>query len=95
MKQLIITSKAIKDIEKTKNWHQKQQQDIGNKFTEYVFKCFNEIQKRPLGYPNKYRHTREMYVKKYPYLIIYSIEESVIFILRVFPCKTNPNKKHK
>jgi hypothetical protein len=36
-----------------------------------------------------------MVVKKYPYIIIDSIEEEIIFILRVFPCRTNPKKKYK
>lgn len=94
MAQLIITNRAISDLEKAKKWYAEQQSDLGIKFADYVFKCFDEINKRPFGYPNKYAQTRELFVKKYPYLIIYSIEENFIFILRVFPCKTNPKLKH-
>lgn len=95
MKQVIVTDKAISDIEKGKKWYNKKQENLGGKFSDYVFDCFEEIQLRPLIYPNKHRYTRELYIKKYPYLIIYSIEEKYIFILRVFPCKTNPKKKYK
>jgi plasmid stabilization system protein ParE len=95
VKQTIVTDRAIYDIEKAKKWYEKQQENLGNKFADYVFKCFGEIQKNPLAYPSKYKYVREMYIRKYPYLIIYSVEEKVIFILRIFPCKTNPKKKYK
>jgi plasmid stabilization system protein ParE len=95
VKQIIFTDPAIGDIERAKKWYEKQQQNLGNKFVDYVFKCVDEIKNHPLAYPNKYKYVREMYIRKYPYLIIYSVEEKIIFILRVFPCKTSPKKKYK
>jgi plasmid stabilization system protein ParE len=94
MAQLIITNRAISDIEKAKKWYSEQQPNLGIKFADYIFKCFDEINKRPFSHPSKYAQTRELFVKKYPYLIIYTIEENFIFILRVFPCKTNPKSKY-
>ena len=93
--QLIFTDKAIGDITKAKSWYNKQQEGLGKKFADTVFKSAEEIQSAPLGYPNKYKYTREKYIKKFPYLIIYSVEENIIFILRVFACKKNPKKKYK
>ena len=95
MYQLVITSRAITDIEKAKKWYNEQEIGLGVKFSDHIFRSFDSIHKRPLGYPNKYGQTREMVVKKYPYLIIYTIEERFIFILRVFPCRTNPKSKYK
>ncbi len=85
--QLIFTDKSISDIIKARTWCNKQQKRLGQKFADTVFKCALEIQLAPFGYPDKYKYTREKYIKKFPYLIIYSIEENVIFILRVFNCK--------
>lgn len=95
MRQTIITNRAITDLEKAKKWYDEQQENLGTKFADYIFNCISEISKQPLHYPNKYKFTREKFVKKYPYLIIYSIEEGIIFILRIFPCKTNPKQKYK
>jgi plasmid stabilization system protein ParE len=94
MNRLIITNSATGDMNKAKRWYNKQQSGLGFKFVDYIFDCFEQIRKHPLGYASKYAYTREMVVKKYPYLIIYSIEENVLFILRVFPCRTNPKKKY-
>jgi hypothetical protein len=95
MKQVIITNRANSDIAKGRDWYESKEQNLGFKFMDCVYNCIDEIKKRPFGYPAKHRYTREMYVKKYPYLIIYSLEEEIIFILRVFPCKANPSKKYK
>jgi toxin ParE1/3/4 len=94
MQQLIFTNRAITDIAKAKKWYNTQQPNLGLKFSDYIFKCAEEIHNNPLFYPNKYKATREYVVKKYPYVIIYSIEENYLFILRVFPCKTNPKGKY-
>ena len=93
--QLVFTDVSINDITKAKTWYEKQQTGLGKKFTDIVFKSAREIQLAPLAYPNKYKYTREKYIKKFPYLIIYSIEEDIIFILRVFNCKKNPDKKYR
>ena len=91
----ILTDKAISDINKAKKWYNEQQENLGEKFTDYVFKFIDDIKNYPTALPRKHKNTREIFIKKYPYLIIYSIEEKVIFILRVFPCKTSPKKKYK
>jgi toxin ParE1/3/4 len=93
--RLIFTDKSVNDIIQAKTWYEKQQKGLGEKFADTVFKCSREIQLAPLGYPNKYKYTREKYIKKFPYLIIYSVEEDVIFILRVFSCKKDSKKKYK
>ena len=94
MQQLIFTNRAIADIAKAKKWYNTQQPNLGLKFADYIFKCAEEIHSNPLFYPNKYKATREYVVKKYPYVIIYSMEENYLFILRVFSCKTNPKGKY-
>ncbi len=91
----IITNRANSDIAKGRDWYEEKRQGLGYEFMDHVFKCVDEIQKRPFGYPVKHKYVREMYIRKYPYVIVYSIEEAIIFILRVFPCKNDPEKKYK
>lgn len=95
MYQLILTNRAIADMEQARDWYNEQQQDLGNRFLDYTFKTFDDIQKMPFAYPNKYKHTRELVIKKFPYVVIYSVEEQYIFVLRVYPARTNPKKKYK
>ena len=95
MMKLIITNTANDGINKGKRWYNKQQENLGFKFADYIYECFEEIRNRPLGYASKHRYTREMVVKKYPYIIIYTLEENIVFIMKVFPCRTDPKKKYK
>lgn len=69
MKQVVFTNRAINDFEKAKFWYEEQQNGLGNKFADFVFKCVQDINEHPLSYPNKY--VRDMYIKKFPYLIIF------------------------
>jgi plasmid stabilization system protein ParE len=95
MYQLIITNKAIKDTENARNWYNQQKENLGFKYLDHIFECFEDIKKRPFIYPARYNSTREMVVRKYPYLIIFTVEEDYIFVLRVFPCKMDPKRKYK
>ena len=58
MNQIILTNRAIDDIVRAKKWYEKQQENLGNKFTDHVFKCVDEIKNHPLAYPNKYKYVR-------------------------------------
>lgn len=93
--QLILTNRAIDDINNAKKWYNEQQVNLGYKFAEYIFKSFETIINNPSGFPSKYKFTREMVIRKFPYIIIYSIEEKGIVILRVFPGRTSPKTKYR
>ena len=95
MYRIIFTDYAIEDIKNAKEWYENKQKGLGDRFANHLFKCIEEIKKYPSAFPSKHHYTREMYIGKYPYLIIYSIEEKIIFVLRVFPCKNSPKKKYK
>ena len=95
MYQLIYTDRAITDLQKAGKWYNSKQNGLGEKFIDYVLKFADDIKEYPYTPASKYKNTREIYISKYPYLLIYSIEEQMIFILRIFPCKTQPKKKYK
>ena len=95
MHHLVITDTAVSDIIQGKSWYDEKQKNLGDKFADLIFKSINDIKRHPNAFPNKYKYTREMFVRKFPYVIIYSIEEEVIFILRVFACKQDSKKKYR
>lgn len=45
MHQLVFTNRALTDIAKAKKWYNAQQENLGFKFVDYLFKCANEINK--------------------------------------------------
>ena len=95
MYRIIFTDYAIEDLKIVKEWYENRQKGLGNQFADYVFKSIGAIKKHPSAFPSKHKNTREMYIGKYPYMIIYSIEEKIIFLLRIFPCKNSPKKKYR
>lgn len=71
--------------------------DVGNKFETAVFNSIKQIQKNPDRYPKKYNNLREIRIKKFPFLIIYRIdeEEKLIIIQSSFYTSRNPKYKYK
>ncbi len=53
MQQLIFTNRAITCIAKAKKWYNTQQPNLGLKFSDYIFKCSEEINNNPLFCPLK------------------------------------------
>jgi hypothetical protein len=55
----------------------------------------DEISKTPRGFASQYKTSRERKTKHFPYKLIYTIEDGVIYIHAVFACKDNPKNKYK
>lgn len=62
-----------------------------NEFNELVV----YLEQRPLTFQTKFKQYREVKLKKFPYHIVYRIEDGVIAVYRFFHTKRDPNKKYK
>ena len=91
----IFTEYALEDIIKYALQYDNKQVGLGLRFMEEVFQTAKDILKSPKGYINLFRNTRECRTKIFPYKLIYTIEEKVIYIHAIYPCKANPKKKYK
>lgn len=91
----IFTEKALKDVVKYSLQYEDKQDGLGYRFMEEVTRTAKTISKMPEGYVNLYRNTRECITKIFPYKLIYTLEEKMIYIHAVYPCKANPKKKYK
>ena len=62
-----------------------------NEFNELVIL----LEQRPLIYQAKFKQYRQVQLKKFPYYVVYRIEDGIIAIYRFFHTKRDPNKKYK
>ncbi len=51
--QIILTNRAIGDIERAKKWYKKQQENLGNKFAEFLSRAQLTFHKQPKLQPSK------------------------------------------
>jgi len=76
-------------------WYKEQKADLGFEFLDAIEKDCELISFFPAGFPGKFRNTRELVMKRFPCVIVYTVEKDVIYILSVFHSKRNPKSKYK
>jgi plasmid stabilization system protein ParE len=87
--------KARQEIFEGWKWYEEQQEGLGYRFEDEVFRKIELIEANPLQYPLKKR-AREVITDKFPYLIVYRINKSrkLIMIVSVFHTSRHPKKKY-
>jgi len=95
--KIIFSYIAEKEIRESFQYYEDQAKGLGIKFIEVIDKTIRLILFNPKGFPEKHPPHREVAMTKFPYLIIYEVDEmtETIFILRVFHTKRNPRLKYK
>lgn len=85
---------ALEDINDIVCWYEKKQEGLGDRFLNSVFETGESLKKVPFGFQSGYKETREAIIPTFPYVLIYSIENRIIYVHSVFPTKRNPKKKY-
>ncbi len=66
---------------------------LGEIFLAQLDNCFDRILTQPLQFPMKRAPYREDIVSKFPFLIIFELQEESILVYSVFNTWRNPEKK--
>jgi len=68
---------------------------IGNEFLNQINICIQSILLYPESYPLEFDVYRKAVVKKFPFVIIYTKIDSIIFISAILHTSRNPKKKFR
>jgi plasmid stabilization system protein ParE len=90
---LIIKEEANQEIIDSYLYYENQSKGLGEKFLENLEIYLERIQKYPKHYQIKRKPYREVFVKNFPFVIIYEINENDIIVYAVFHKRRNPNNK--
>lgn len=88
---LIVRPEAEEDLRKAFSWYEDNRKGLGYDFLLQVDAGINFIRRSPEIHPIEYRATRKHLIKRFPYKIIYLIEEDKIVVLAVLHGKRNPD----
>ena len=88
----ILNEHAQKDYEQSLKWYMKRSVDAAKKFVVAIDNALQLICDNPTRWRNKYKNFHEISLKKYPFTIIYAIEEdkALVVISSVYHHKRNP-----
>ncbi|WP_295668046.1 type II toxin-antitoxin system RelE/ParE family toxin [uncultured Mucilaginibacter sp.] len=78
-------------------WYEEQQEGLGEFFNAMVEEKLKKICKNPFHYKISYKKFHEALTDKFPFLIVYFIDEQnkLIVVTAIFHTSRNPKKKFK
>lgn len=88
--ELRIQSEAILDIQDAYEWYEQQQSGLGAEFIEEVEVGFSKLRQHPFHYGTINAHLRRVKIDRFPYLIVFEIKESVVFITSLHHVRKEP-----
>ena len=89
--KLILTSRAIKEIQNAIDYYNGQQQGLGKRFYSDLKRQFSAIKLNPFTRAIRYDEIRFAMLKKFPYAAHYNIEHHSIIVLGVLSTHQNPD----
>ena len=87
---LEIQQEAVIDIQEAFEWYEIQKAGLGFEFIEEVENALANISDHPKFYTAINRFFRRIKIKRFPYLIIYEIENDLVIINSVPHARKKP-----
>jgi plasmid stabilization system protein ParE len=93
----IYTPEAANQYEEIVAWYKERSIVASENFINELETKVKKICVNPFRYRNTYKHFRETALKKFPYYVIYSIDEKniIIYIAAIYHTARNPKKKYR
>ena len=89
---IFLDKRAIEDIQNAIDFYEEASQGLSHKFELYLNKYISSLVKNPF-FQIRYDHVHCLPLKKYPFMIHYTINQNQIYIHAVIHTKLNPSKK--
>ncbi|MES2779912.1 MAG: type II toxin-antitoxin system RelE/ParE family toxin [Bacteroidota bacterium] len=91
MYRLVVTEHAATELVESKKFYNKRVQGLGKEFEKEVISSLDSILAKPFTHPEVETEIRKAVLKRFPFVILYTVENTVIVILHVFHTSRNPN----
>lgn len=93
--KVVFSTRARQDILTAYEFYEASQRDLGDYFNLQLKACIASILKVPEGFKIIHKDFRQIKLKNFPYVVIYSVNTDEIVISKVFHTSLNPKKKFK
>ena len=89
--QVLVRPEAEEELEQAFLWYENKRKGLGHDFLLQVDAGLSFIQRNPEIHPEEYKISRKHLIKRFPYKIIYIIEQNIIVVLAVLHGRRNPD----
>jgi len=90
--KISIDSDALQDIQDITTWYNFQSPGLGLRFQKQVKKQINSLKSNPESYAVRYSDVRCMLVKKFPFLVHFTVnqKQKITEVFAVYHTSRNP-----
>jgi hypothetical protein len=92
---LEVKNEANLEIIEAYLYYEEKRTGLGEEFLEHLNGYFERIIENPEHFPQKRKPYREVFIKRFPFLIIYETTKREVIVYSVFNTWQNPEKKKK
>jgi toxin ParE1/3/4 len=78
--ELVVQSEAVVEMQKAFEWYEQQRAGLGYEFIEEIEEGFEKLARHPLHYSATNQKYRKLRIKRFPYLIIFEIEDIKVIV---------------
>lgn len=91
---LFLKEEAVQDLTEAFDWYEYKQSGLGAEFLTEVDAFFERILENPTRY-QYYRSQRIAIMNRFPFKIVYEVEQESIFVYAIYHDKRSPEKLAK
>jgi toxin ParE1/3/4 len=88
--RVIVRPEAEDDLKEAYSWYEDKRTGLGYDFLLQVHAGLNFVARNPNIHPIEYKGTRKHLVKRFPYKIIYLVQNEQIIVLAVIHGRRSP-----
>lgn len=92
MKPLTIKPEAADDIREAFDYYEDKRPGLGSEFVDVLDDTLDLIQQFPLAHAQVRQNARRAPLKRFPYLVIYTVEQDEIFVHACIHGKRDPRE---
>lgn len=89
-RKIKISPAALKDIQTGADYYNSKQKGLGKRFVNTAHDTFIKISDMPEAASISHDDVRYKIMDKFPYIVIYTFDEHLIYIFRVFHTSLDP-----
>jgi toxin ParE1/3/4 len=87
---LIVNPEAEADLEEARRWYETERVGLGNELIDAVGVVLERVQGAPRLYSKVYEELRLALVRRFPYAVVYRIDEDQITVVAVYHTHRDP-----
>jgi len=91
---LIILDEVYKELNESALYYEEQQFSLGEALLDEFESALIKIHVNPEGYEKKYKNFRQAMLNRFPYLVLFEIDEEHIVIYRFINARRHPQKRY-